>query len=139
MPARAPAPASAPTARNGLSKTTQTQGRPGPAKKLHLSDRGVAALDSLEKDILAVVDGLKAKKGADGAHDESDVLLVIDQPDLLLAATGPSQGIGATEMEEWIMGLEEVQSAAICRYSANCFSSNSVSTPQSSYCPLILR
>jgi elongator complex protein 6 len=45
----------------------------------------------------------------DGSEDdENGVVLVIDQPDLLLAATGPAQGIGATEMGEWIMGLEHV-------------------------------
>lgn len=109
MPARSP-PAAQTAATNGLNN--KTQGGSGPAKRLHLSGSGVAALDALEKDILAVVDGLKTKNGADVADGGSDVLLVIDQPDLLLATTGPTQGIGATEMGEWIMGLEQVPSAA---------------------------
>lgn len=109
VPARSP-PAAQTAATNGLNN--KTQGGSGPAKRLHLSGSGVAALDALEKDILAVVDGLKTKNGADVADGGSDVLLVIDQPDLLLATTGPTQGIGATEMGEWIMGLEQVPSAA---------------------------
>lgn len=36
------------------------------------------------------------------------MLLIVDQPDFLLAATGPSKGIGTTEMNEWIMGLQQV-------------------------------
>lgn len=36
------------------------------------------------------------------------MILIIDQPDLLLAATGASKGIGATEMMEWVMGLQQV-------------------------------
>lgn len=41
--------------------------------------------------------------------EESEVLLIVDQPDLLLAATGPSRGIGATEMSDWMMGLQQVR------------------------------
>lgn len=50
-----------------------------------------------------MVENLKA-----ATAEESDVLLIIDQPDLLLAATGPNRGIGATEMGEWVLGLQEV-------------------------------
>jgi elongator complex protein 6 len=76
-------------------------------KRLHFSGNGIAALDALEKDVTTVIDQLKAPRpGEDG--EESEVLLVVDQPDLLLAATGPSKGIGATEMAEWIMGLQQV-------------------------------
>lgn len=80
----------------------------GPAKRLHLTGQGTAALDALEKDISDVVGQLKATtRGDDG--EEPEVLLIVDQPDLLLAATGPSKGIGATEMGEWIMGLQQVR------------------------------
>lgn len=41
-------------------------------------------------------------------EEEPEILLIVDQPDLLLAATGPAKGIGATEMGEWIMGLQQV-------------------------------
>lgn len=76
-------------------------------KRLRLSGNGTAAIDALEKDIAAVINQLKSPNpGVDG--DESDVLLIVDQPDLLLAATGPNKGIGATEMGEWIMGLQQV-------------------------------
>lgn len=78
-----------------------------PAKRLHLTGQGTAALDALEKDIQDVVEQLKTTPGEDEA-ETSDVLLIVDQPDLLLAATGPGQGIGATEMGEWIMGLQQV-------------------------------
>lgn len=40
---------------------------------------------------------------------DTDVLLVIDQPDLLLAATGQGAGVGATQMEDWILGLRSVR------------------------------
>jgi elongator complex protein 6 len=80
---------------------------PGPAKRLHFTGRGQTALDTLEKEIVAVIDGLKQK--GPGDDEESEVLLVIDQPDLLLAATGPSQGITATEIGEWVMGLQQVR------------------------------
>lgn len=49
-------------------------------------------------------------KSASSNEDDSDILLIIDQPDLLLAATGASKGIGATEMMEWVMGLQQVGS-----------------------------
>lgn len=81
-----------------------------PVKRLRLSGRGQAALDTLEKDIVAVINGLKGKKGP-GNDDESEILLIIDQPDLVLAATGLSHGISATDMGEWIMGLQQVRRA----------------------------
>ncbi|KAJ5726186.1 uncharacterized protein N7483_007543 [Penicillium malachiteum] len=74
---------------------------PGIAKKLHFSGRGTAALDILEKDIIAVIEQLKAS-----GDSSEEVLLIIDQPDFLLAATGTSMGIGATEMSEWVTGLQ---------------------------------
>ncbi|KAL4821041.1 hypothetical protein BDW67DRAFT_76717 [Aspergillus spinulosporus] len=89
----------------------------GPVKRLHLSGNGIAALDALEKDVTTVIDQLKARPGED--EEESEVLLVVDQPDLLLAATGPSKGIGATEMVEWIMGLQQVATATIVTISVD--------------------
>lgn len=100
VPGRAPVTAiPAPTNDNMARNPAEL----GVAKKLHFTGRGTAALDGLEKDIIAVIGQLKA------ANDESEeVLLIIDQPDFLLAATGPSMGIGATEMSEWVMGLQQV-------------------------------
>lgn len=111
LPVRGP-PVSAPGAQerpvpgvvgNGSNRATAEI---GPAKQLHLTGQGTAALDALERDIQDVVQNLKAPTGSD--EEESDVLLIIDQPDLLLAATGPNRGIGATEMGEWLLGLQEV-------------------------------
>lgn len=76
---------------------------PGVAKKLHFSGRGNAALDALEKDITAVTQQLKGSM-----EDEDKLILIVDQPDFLLAATGPEMGIGATEMAEWVTGLQQV-------------------------------
>lgn len=41
--------------------------------------------------------------------ESGELLLIVDQPDLLLASTGPSMGIGATEMAEWITALQQVR------------------------------
>lgn len=101
VPGRLPAPAST---TEGGSTATPGQAEPGIARKLHLSGRGTAALDALEKDIVSVIDQQRASM----AEDE-ELLLIVDQPDLLLAATGPSMGIGATEMAEWVTGLQEVR------------------------------
>ncbi|KAJ6114814.1 hypothetical protein N7486_000592 [Penicillium sp. IBT 16267x] len=103
---RAPAP-TVPASRN--DNVARNPAELGVATKLHLSGRGTAALDALEKDIIAVIQQLKA------ANDKSEeVLLILDQPDFLLAATGASMGIRATEMSEWVMGLQQtVQSTAL--------------------------
>jgi elongator complex protein 6 len=76
----------------------------GIAKKLHFTGRGLASLDALENDISSVIEQQKSSM-----EDGDELLLIIDQPDLLLAATGPSMGIGATEMAEWITGLQQVR------------------------------
>lgn len=55
-----------------------------------------------------MVSQLKAT-GAENDSEEAEVLLIVDQPDLLLAATGPSKGIGATETGDWVMGLQQVR------------------------------
>lgn len=108
--AAAPGPAATPAAPpgGGLNRAATEAGPgPGPAKRLHLTGHGTAALDALEKDISDVVSQLKTTAGGDDG-EEAEVLLIVDQPDLLLAATGPSKGIGATEMGEWVMGLQQV-------------------------------
>lgn len=81
-------------------------------KRLHFSGGGNAALDALEKDVISVIDQLKSSSPAmnrDHEEDgESGIFLIVDQPDLLLAATGPGKGIGATEMNDWMMNLQQV-------------------------------
>jgi len=91
----------------GLDRAAAEAG-PGPAKRLHLMGQGAAALDALEKDISDVTSQVKAT-GAGNDGEEAEVLLIVDQPDLLLAATGRSKGIGATEMGEWVTGLQQVR------------------------------
>lgn len=118
MPGRAPVSA-APTPRN--DNVARNPAELGIAKKLHFSGRGTAALDALEKDIIAVIEQLKA------ANDESEeVLLIIDQPDFLLAATGASMGIGATEMSEWVMGLQQVSLDLVDSYLTKTKPANSL-------------
>lgn len=86
-------------------------GQPGRApgasdcKKLRWSNKG--GIDAIENDIVSVIEGLKSGAGDDMAA-ENDVLLVVDQPDLLLAATGQGMGVGGTEILEMIMGLRQV-------------------------------
>lgn len=117
VPARVPGTIAPATAGGSSSNLNRVSTAPeSTIKRLRLTGRGTAALDALEKDVLAVVEELQTKgrtavgsTDGDGNDDENGVVLVIDQPDLLLAATGPSQGIGATEMGEWIMGLEQVR------------------------------
>ncbi|RHZ60143.1 hypothetical protein CDV55_103590 [Aspergillus turcosus] len=89
----------------------------GRTKRLHFSGSGSGALDALEHDIANVIEQLKTSKAGD--EGEPEVLLVIDQPDMLLAATGPNKGIGATEMGEWVMGLQEHACATILTLSAD--------------------
>lgn len=112
LPVREPpgtsAPAPTPAVPGGCLNRVTTEAGPGPAKRLHLIGQGTSALDALEKDILDVVSQLKAT-GAENDSEEAEVLLIVDQPDLLLAATGPSKGIGATETGDWVMGLQQVR------------------------------
>ncbi|KAL2801792.1 hypothetical protein BJX63DRAFT_438490 [Aspergillus granulosus] len=98
--------------------SSQTTKEPGPTGKLHFSGSGIVALDALEKGIIAVVNELKAPRPSED-EDNSDILLVIDQPDLLLAAAGINKGIGATEMGEWLMGLQQAASATIVTISSD--------------------
>lgn len=103
IPGRSPQPVR-PTAAAVRGNVVPQQTEAGIAKKLHFSGRGLGSLDALEKDIYSVIEQQKSSM-----EDDDELLLIIDQPDLLLAATGPSMGIGATEMAEWITGLQEVR------------------------------
>jgi elongator complex protein 6 len=105
VPGRAPQPLPRPSSTVSSSASAEN----GRTKRLHFSGSGFAALDALENDIANVIEQLKTSK--DGDEGEPEVLLLIDQPDMLLAATGPNKGIGATEMGEWVMGLQEVRSS----------------------------
>ncbi|KAL4906858.1 hypothetical protein BDW74DRAFT_128667 [Aspergillus multicolor] len=109
---RQPPPSSA-----GIDGSPQMTKETGPVKRLHLSGNGAAAIDAMERDITAVINQLMA--AGQGEEEESEVLLVVDQPDLLLAATGPSKGIGATELAEWIMGLQQAATATVVTLSAD--------------------
>ena len=57
----------------------------------------------MEKDVASVMEQQKTHM-----EEGDELILILDQPDLLLATTGPSMGIGATEMAEWITGLQQV-------------------------------
>ncbi|RHZ56015.1 uncharacterized protein CDV56_106474 [Aspergillus thermomutatus] len=109
------APQSLPRPSSTVPSTTSAES--GRTKRLHFSGSGFGALDALENDIANVVEQLKTPKPGD--EGEPEVLLVIDQPDMLLAATGPNKGIGATEMGEWVMGLQEHACATILTLSAD--------------------
>lgn len=112
LPVRGPpgvaSPAPTPAVPSGGLDRAAAEAGPGPAKRLHLMGQGAAALDALEKDISDVTSQVKAT-GAGNDGEEAEVLLIVDQPDLLLAATGRSKGIGATEMGEWVTGLQQVR------------------------------
>ncbi|KKK16510.1 hypothetical protein ARAM_000423 [Aspergillus rambellii] len=114
--ARSRQPAPPPPGSGRAVPQTAAKETDGP-KRLHFSGSGVAALDALEEDIATVIKLLKTP--TPGEEEESEVLLVVDQPDLLLAATGPSKGIGGTEMGEWIMGLQQDPTATIVTISAD--------------------
>ncbi|EAW21879.1 uncharacterized protein NFIA_070500 [Aspergillus fischeri NRRL 181] len=113
VPGRAPQPLPRPSPTVPSRASTEN----GRTKRLHFSGSGFGALDALENGIANVIEQLKTSK--DGDEGEPEVLLVIDQPDMLLAATGPNKGIGATEMGEWVMGLQEHAYATILTLSAD--------------------
>ena len=69
-------------------------------------------LAQLELDIVNAVNQLKthSNETQDGSQErDGDVLLIIDQPDFLLSATGPDNGVGPTVMVTWILGLRGVR------------------------------
>jgi hypothetical protein len=87
--------------------------RAGSGKALRWSKKG--GLEALERDIVSVIEDLNIGQSEEEmSQNENDILLVVDQPDLLLAATGPGMGCGATEMSEMIMALRQVQPCTVC-------------------------
>lgn len=99
VPGRTPAPASPPIGQGSASGPSLSE--PGIAKKLNFAGQGLTALNKLERDISTVIAKLKTA-------EDDEILLIIDQPDFLLASTGPSYAIGATEMMDWVTGLQQV-------------------------------
>lgn len=97
-------------------------------QSLHISGRATSsALGQLEKDILGVINELRKTdlhetKSDDHEEyteeDDNDVLLILDQPDLVLAAV---PGIDANEMSEFVMELQQVRLrlSLSCRCNAN--------------------
>jgi elongator complex protein 6 len=109
IPGRGPAgraplapPARVPT----NSSTTASSNNGSTPKQLHASGQGGVALDGLERDILSVISSIRSTDGDD------DTLLILDQPDLVLAAT---PGISAVDMSGWITGLQQVRGTSILR------------------------
>lgn len=98
MPARGTQPTAGPVHKDLNKDSTEI-------KRLQFSGNNPAPFDGLEKCLATVMEKLK---NTEGNEDGSDVMLILDQPDLLLAATGPGRGIGATEMMEWVSELEQV-------------------------------
>lgn len=113
VPVRSPVPAPMPT--NNIQPAQRSEVYSG--LRLNFTGRGIAALDVLEKDIVSVINQLKQM----GQNDDepSECLLILDQPDLLLAATGPEMGISATTMNEWIMGLQQTAGSLVISVSAD--------------------
>ncbi|GLI76817.1 hypothetical protein PoHVEF18_005095 [Penicillium ochrochloron] len=101
VPGRGP-PSAVTAVRPGTESLRQRE--PGAVKKLHFTGHGIAALDAMEKDIISEISRQKSSM-----TDGDETLLIIDQPDFLLAATGASMGIGATEMAEWVTDLQQVR------------------------------
>ncbi|EGE05850.1 hypothetical protein TEQG_04859 [Trichophyton equinum CBS 127.97] len=76
-------------------------------------------LDGVEKVITsAIADICKGQETPEQISD-NDVLLVLDQPDFLLASTGPSMQVGSTEMGELIMGLRRLVHSTIITVAAD--------------------
>ncbi|EAW09269.1 uncharacterized protein ACLA_034720 [Aspergillus clavatus NRRL 1] len=129
VPGRVPQPLSRPSP--AVSNTIPTTSENTSTTRLHFSGNGVPALDAIERDIAGVIGHLKTPKAGD--EEEAEVLLILDQPDLLLAATGPNRGIGATEIGDWIMGLQQHAYATVLTLAADSplIHNASASAPQS--------
>ncbi|KUL85286.1 hypothetical protein ZTR_07958 [Talaromyces verruculosus] len=123
---RAPPPpppsfSSSPLPTAGIPSPTKTS--PPQQKQLHISGQGITALNQLENDILSVIQSLPKpdrtnETGEDGQDDEdgNDILLILDQPDLILATT---PGIDANDISEWVMGLQQHVLSTIITTSAD--------------------
>jgi elongator complex protein 6 len=120
IPMRGPASPRAPPFPPSSSSPLPTAGIPSSAKssppqqkQLHISGQGITALNQLENDILSVIQSLpkpdrtnETDEHGQGDEDGNDILLILDQPDLILATT---PGIDANDMSEWVMGLQQVR------------------------------
>ncbi|KAK2734287.1 hypothetical protein FQN55_002835 [Onygenales sp. PD_40] len=119
QPARGTGPLPIRPAATTTTTTTSTSNQPKPTnqRKLHWSSK--AGLDALEQAISSAVDDVTGSTASDERPVENEVLLVLDQPDLLLAATGPGMGVGAGEIGEWVMGLRERVHSTLVTLSAD--------------------
>ncbi|KAJ5475447.1 hypothetical protein N7539_007734 [Penicillium diatomitis] len=112
-----PVPGRGPPAAGSLDRSAQdrrVQGDASNSVRLHFRGRGTAALDAIEKDIISELHRQRAS-----SDENEELLLIIDQLDLLLAATGPGLGIGATEMADWVMGLQQHAHATVLTIAAD--------------------
>lgn len=66
-------------------------------------------LADVARDLHAVVDQAQAAAARRAAHNK--VILVLDQPDVLLAAAGPGDGVTSTALRELVLDLREVSFA----------------------------
>lgn len=108
---RAPPPPSSPLPTAGIPSPAKSS--PPRQKQLHISGQGITTLNQLENDILSIIQSIPKpnrtnETDEDGQDDEdgNDILLILDQPDLILATT---PGIDANDMSEWVMGLQQVR------------------------------
>lgn len=117
IPMRGPAsPRAPPSTSSTASSPSQAKNSTPPQqqqqqKQLHISSQGINALNQLETDIQSVIQSLprtstnETGDAEEDGDDEDDVLLILDQPDLILATT---PGIDANDLSDWIMGLQQV-------------------------------
>ncbi|EQL30656.1 hypothetical protein RJZ56_005653 [Blastomyces dermatitidis] len=107
IPSHATLSARGPVSSRSPTVTSHGKSSGSASRKLRWSGMGNAGLDSLELEIAAAIDDLSGGTASDEKPVENDVLLIVDQPDLLLAATGPGMGVGAAEMGEFLFGLRQ--------------------------------
>lgn len=82
------------------ANVARSPAEPGIAKKLHaFGHSGTEFLDAMEKDIMEVIEQQKASM-----EENDQLLLIVDQPDFLLASTG----VDSMDMAEWVTGLQQV-------------------------------
>ncbi|ODH48664.1 hypothetical protein GX48_05204 [Paracoccidioides brasiliensis] len=101
-----PVPTTCPATTTSLHKSSSSSSSNG-IRKLRWSSKSNARLDALEYEISSAIDDLSSTSSSDEQPVENEILLVVDQPDLLLAATGPGMGVGAVEMSEFLLGLRQ--------------------------------
>ncbi|RAO72851.1 uncharacterized protein BHQ10_008863 [Talaromyces amestolkiae] len=128
IPMRGPAsPRAPPSTSSTASSPSQAKNSTPPQqqqqqKQLHISSQGINALNQLETDIQSVIQSLprtstnETGDAEEDGDDEDDVLLILDQPDLILATT---PGIDANDLSDWIMGLQQNVHSTIITTSAD--------------------